>query len=122
MSWLLWLWLHRCGRVVTVSSWSLLLHRGHHCCIVVVIVVLWSSLLCCGRCGCGCGCVMVVVIVASWLLPWLLHCHCVITSLSSLSSHCCHCRCCCRIHLALLVHMGCWTASAGGPSSIAWDA
>src|SRR6267142_2078794 len=73
-------------------------------------------------------CVIAVVAIAS--LPLRHRCrYCrVVMSLSSLSSHCCCCCCCCcRVVVVAFISpfwctWGCWTASVGGPSSIAWDA
>src|SRR6266850_6685447 len=69
-------------------------------------------------------------VIAIALLSLHCHCHChrVVTLLSSSSlCCCCCCCCCCRVVVVAFISpfwctWGFWTASAGGPSSIAWDA
>src|SRR6267142_2395463 len=142
---------HRCHCVVVivVSSLSLCCHCVVVVVVVVVVVFVMLLLLCCrfhrcravavvivavvvvaspGECrtdtlghrkelseGCCCCCmvvvmvVVVVVVVVLWLSQLSLH-HCgrVVVVVAFISPFWCT--------------WGCWTASVGGPSSIAWDA
>src|SRR6266850_3753347 len=94
------------------------------CCCIVAVVALLLLLHCC-RC-----CIVAVVALLLLLLSHCCHCHCCIIAVIVVVLLCC-CHCHCHIIAAIVVafimsfgaHEGAGPrASAGGLSSVAWDA
>src|SRR6267142_1397877 len=88
--------LHR--HIATVSSSShccSVMSHCRHCCVITVIAITSLPSRCCHR---------VIVIALSLLL--LSCCHIVVIVVIALLLLLLLSHCCCRVHLALLVHMG----------------